>query len=59
MPLTPAPGNTMYGRTDFWIHGDSIEHPGLASLGCLCLPHAARVLIAASAATRLLVTTTP
>ncbi|MDE2019928.1 MAG: DUF2778 domain-containing protein [Patescibacteria group bacterium] len=35
MRLTPAPGNEMHGRSAFEIHGDSIEHPGQASDGCI------------------------
>ncbi len=35
--LTPYPGNTMYGRSGFLIHGDSNEHPGEASNGCIVL----------------------
>jgi hypothetical protein len=37
MWLTPKPTNQMFGRTGFGIHGDSIEHPGLASDGCIVL----------------------
>ena len=35
LDLTPDPGNQMFGRADFRIHGDSIEHPGTASEGCV------------------------
>lgn len=37
MPLTPDPTNSMCGRSGFLIHGDSIEHPGAASEGCIIL----------------------
>lgn len=35
--LTPYPGNMMYGRSGFLIHGDSRERPGEASNGCIVL----------------------
>ena len=37
--------NTMFGRSGFLIHGDSIVHPGMASLGCIIQLHAVRQLI--------------
>ena len=46
--LTPDPGNTMFDRAGFGIHGDSIEHPGLASDGCIILSRPAREIIAKS-----------
>lgn len=33
--LNPYAGNTMYGRAGFLIHGDSKDHPGAASNGCI------------------------
>lgn len=42
LPLTPAAMNEMYGRSGFLIHGDSIEHPGEASQGCIIMPRAVR-----------------
>jgi len=42
MRLTPSPTNEMYGRNSFFLHGDSQEHPGLASHGCIVLPPALR-----------------
>lgn len=42
MPLTPAADTETFGRGGFLIHGDSIEHPGLASHGCIILPRAIR-----------------
>jgi hypothetical protein len=42
MWLTPDASNTMFGRSAFGIHGDSIEHPGLASEGCMCFPRITR-----------------
>lgn len=41
--LDPAPTNEMFGRSAFGIHGDSVKHPGTASLGCVCVARAARV----------------
>lgn len=35
MRLDPDPANEMYGRSSFFMHGDSSEHPGLASHGCI------------------------
>lgn len=37
MPLSPDPGNLMWGRSAFGIHGDSIVNPGrkAASEGCI------------------------
>lgn len=37
LPLTPDIHNIMFGRNDFCIHGDSIQHPGTASNGCIIL----------------------
>jgi hypothetical protein len=38
MRLTPSPDNTMFGRADFFLHGDSMSDPGNASEGCIVLP---------------------
>lgn len=38
MRLTPSDTNEMYGRNSFFLHGDAVEHPGLASHGCIVLP---------------------
>jgi len=35
--LHPSPGNEMYGRSGFYIHGDSLKNPGTASEGCIIL----------------------
>lgn len=45
LPLVPDRDNTMFGRSDFMIHGDSIEHPGAASEGCIILDRDARQTI--------------
>lgn len=42
MWLTPDPGNEMFGRSEFGVHGDSLEHPGLASEGCIVTPRVTR-----------------
>lgn len=43
MELVPDESNDMKGRGDFWIHADSIHHPGEASHGCIVMePRAAR-----------------
>jgi hypothetical protein len=39
--LIPMAGQ-MYGRSEFRIHGDSKEHPGEASHGCIVLEHEIR-----------------
>lgn len=33
--LVPDPENEMWGRGGFLVHGDSIQHPGTASHGCI------------------------
>lgn len=44
--LEPNNGNNMYGRDLFRIHGDSREHPGEASEGCIIIgPEARREII--------------
>ena len=37
IPLTPDASNDMCGRSGFLIHGDSLQHPGDASNGCIIL----------------------
>jgi hypothetical protein len=48
LPLTPDPSNEMFGRSGFLCHGDSIEHAGSASHGCIIMPLAIRTQIASS-----------
>ena len=48
LPLTPDPANQMFGRSGFLIHGDSIDHPGFASFGCIIVPRNIREKIAIS-----------
>lgn len=40
--LTPSSDNEMFGRNSFFLHGDSLEHFGLASHGCIVLPRVLR-----------------
>ena len=53
--LTPDPANTMFGRSGFLIHGDSIARPGFASRGCIIAGRLIREAIAASGDTGLTV----
>lgn len=47
MPLAMMAGDS-FGRAGFLIHGDSIAHPGQASLGCIILPRPVRIQIGQS-----------
>jgi hypothetical protein len=40
--LAPCENTNTFGRSGFLIHGDSLEHPGEASHGCIILPRATR-----------------
>ena len=40
--LNPAAGTETFGRSGFLMHGDSKEHPGCASHGCVILPRSVR-----------------
>lgn len=42
--LTPS-GHNAFGRTNFVIHGDSSNHPGEASRGCIVMPPYVRTFI--------------
>lgn len=42
MRLIPSANNEMFGRNSFFMHGDSSEHPGLASHGCIVMPRNVR-----------------
>lgn len=48
MPLWPLVDTDALGRSGFFIHGDSLDHPGEASHGCIVLPREAREAISAS-----------
>jgi len=56
IPLLPDKGDQMFGRGGFYAHGDTPEMNRSASEGCIILPHAIRVLLAASTDKRLEVT---
>ena len=40
--LLPIEGTDTFGRSGFLWHGDSIQHPGGASHGCICSARIAR-----------------
>ncbi|MFZ0735319.1 MAG: tlde1 domain-containing protein [Candidatus Sulfotelmatobacter sp.] len=40
--LNPVPQTETFGRSGFLMHGDSKEHPGCASEGCVILPRPVR-----------------
>lgn len=50
MALTPMPATDTYGRGGFFMHGDSVEHPGqeCASEGCIIMSRAVREQVNAS-----------
>ena len=48
MRLTADAANQMFGRGGFLMHGDSLEHPGCASKGCIIMPRDAREEVWAS-----------
>ncbi len=45
MNLTPDLANDMRGRGDFRIHGDSPDHIGSSSDGCIVLPRITRIIV--------------
>jgi len=55
LPLIPDTSNEMYGRDDFYCHGDDIRNPGkhLASDGCMVQPPANRQALGTSSDKRL------
>jgi Protein of unknown function (DUF2778) len=42
LKLNPSEETETFGRDGFLMHGDSKEHPGAASKGCVILPRSAR-----------------
>ncbi len=42
LKLTPTPETETFGRSGFLMHGDSKEHPGTASQGCIIVPRTVR-----------------
>jgi hypothetical protein len=55
MSLTAEPGTDTFGRSAFFVHGDSLAHPGQASHGCLILSLPLREAISSSGDTCLTV----
>ncbi len=53
--LTPAALTKTFGRGGFLMHGDSTEHPGCASKGCIIMSRATRERVWASRDTELAV----
>jgi hypothetical protein len=48
MHLLPQPRTNTFERTAFELHGDSKDHPGAASHGCIILPREQRLEVADS-----------
>jgi hypothetical protein len=48
MALLPRPDTDTFGRSQFFIHGDSRQHPGEASHGCIILGPKLRGIISSS-----------
>ena len=44
--LRPAPSNVMFGRSNFWIHGDNGKGDRSASRGCIILNRDGRQTVA-------------
>jgi hypothetical protein len=45
LALEPDATNVMFGRSGFYIHGDSRQHPGNSSSGCIILPRSSRMAL--------------
>ena len=45
LPLIPDLTSPMFGRSGFLMHGDSIVHPCMASLGCIIQLHDTRIKV--------------
>lgn len=45
-PLVPDATNEMFGRSGFFLHGDSLSHPGGGSDGCIVQSRPVRDLVA-------------
>lgn len=45
IPLEPDESNEMFGRGNFYMHGDRTNAPGCASEGCIIMPRAVRNLV--------------
>ena len=57
--LWPRSGTETFGRSGFLIHGDSNQHPGLASHGCIVMPATVRAAVRDSKDTLLKVVSGP
>lgn len=55
MRLMPDADTNTFGRDGFLVHGDSIDHPGCASHGCVILSRPARLVLSQSHDKRLYV----
>jgi hypothetical protein len=55
IPLFPVIGTQHFGRSGFYWHGDSAEHPGEASHGCIVSARAIRERANASVDKQMLV----
>jgi len=55
IPLIPNHHNIMFGRSAFFMHGDSIAKPGTASHGCVIMPRQIRETIINTKYTTLIV----
>lgn len=53
MYLQPDTANTMFGRSGFFLHADSIAHPGQASEGCIVMAQVIRLQVSTSTDRRL------
>jgi hypothetical protein len=51
--LQPVDGTNTFGRDGFLMHGDSKDHPGCASEGCIIMPFDVRVKVWSSGDTDL------
>jgi hypothetical protein len=49
--LSPNSGTDTHGRSGFLMHGDSVQHPGAASEGCIIQQRSVRVAVQAFRAT--------
>jgi hypothetical protein len=56
MRLTPEAGTNTFGRSGFLMHGDSVNHPGQASDGCIIQNLTVRVQVWKSGDRTLVVT---
>jgi hypothetical protein len=52
--LQPDPGNQMFGRSGFLVHGDNAEVNHTASEGCIIMPRLARIELARGGAIKVI-----